>query len=229
MMEQARTRPHILMRRWRLLAGGLAGAIGVLGAHDAGLPPGLSSLIGWNAASVAFLIPTLWMLWHDDEAKVRRRACYEDESRWVTLVIIMSAVVASLGATVVAMHESKAASDHAPIAPSWSWIFSITTLVLGWIVVQAVFTLHYAHRYFGDGDDDGEIDRGVTFPGKEPSTYHDFIYMAVCIGTSAQVSDFNITNTSFRRLVTLHALLAFLFNTMVLALGINILATIIGQ
>jgi uncharacterized membrane protein len=50
--------------------------------------------------------------------------------------------------------------------------------------------------------------------------------MAVCIGASAQVSDFNITNG---RLVTLHALLAFFFNTMVLTLGINILASIVGQ
>ncbi len=51
----------------------------------------------------------------------------------------------------------------------------------------------------------------------------------MCIGASGQVSDFNITSSSLRRLVTLHALLAFFFNTAVLALGINILATLIGQ
>jgi uncharacterized membrane protein len=69
----------------------------------------------------------------------------------------------------------------------------------------------------------------VKFPGDAPTTHHDFFYMAVCIGASAQVSDFNITNTSFRRLVTTHSLVAFFFNTLVLALGINIIATVIGQ
>jgi uncharacterized membrane protein len=101
--------------------------------------------------------------------------------------------------------------------------------LLGWLVVQTLFTLHYAHRYFGDGDADGEADQGVVFPGEAPTSYHDFVYMAVCIGASAQVSDFNITTCRFRRLVTQHALLAFFFNTAVLALGINIIASIIGQ
>lgn len=229
MTKPARTKQNMMLRRWRLLLGGAVGVGGLLAAHGRGLPPGLTSLIGWNAACLAFLVPTLWMLWRDDEATVRRRACLDDENRSVTLAIVMSAVVASLAATVVAMHEAKAASAHAPVAPSWSWIFSISTLLLGWIVVQTVFTLHYAHRYFGDGDDNGKIDRGVEFPGEPPRTYHDFIYMAVCIGASAQVSDFNITTARFRRLVTLHSLLAFFFNTMVLALGINILATLIGQ
>ena len=97
------------------------------------------------------------------------------------------------------------------------------------VVVQAVLTLHYAHRYFGDGDGDGEMDGGVKFPGTAPKDYTDFGYMAVCIGASAQVSDFNITTSRFRRLVTFHSLLAFFFNTMVLALGINIIAGLIGQ
>jgi uncharacterized membrane protein len=222
-------KPNILVRRWRLLLGAAAGLATLIAASAASLPPGLSALVGWNGASVAYLAPTLWMFWRDDEAQVRRRAAYEDEGQWLTTAILLSAVVASLGATVVALKESKAAAAHAPEAPPWAWVFSVSTLVLGWFVVQAVFTLHYAHRYFGDGDADGKADRGVAFPGRGPTNYTDFAYMAVCIGASAQVSDFNITDNDFRRLVTLHSLLAFFFNTMVLALGINILASVVGQ
>jgi uncharacterized membrane protein len=128
------------------------------------------------------------------------------------------------------MHEAKAAGGHPAAAAPWAaWIMSVSTLVLGWFVLQTVFALRYAHRYFGDLDDDGSIDRGVKFPGEPPRTYHDFIYVAVCVGATAQVSDFNITTARYRRLVTQHALLAFFYNTMVLALGINILATVIGQ
>ena len=222
-------RPNILVRRWRVLLSGLAGLIALLVARVSSLPPGLSTLIAWNGASVAYLAPTLWMFWRDDEAKVRRRAADEDEGAWVTSGIVLSAVIASLAATVIALKKLKAASAHMPDAPSWAWVFSVSTLVLGWVVVQTVFTLQYAHRYFGDGDRDGKIDCGVKFPGQAPTNYTDFVYMAVCIGASAQVSDFNITTSDFRRLVTFHSLLAFFFNTMVLALGINILASIVGQ
>ncbi|HEY5107601.1 MAG TPA: DUF1345 domain-containing protein [Caulobacteraceae bacterium] len=221
--------PNLLRRRWRML---LALPVGIGGATLArlhGLPPGLSSLIGWNAATVVFLTTTIWMLLRDDEGQVRARAAYEDEGQTVTMVIILSAVVAGLGATVVAMHESKAASAHTAGAASWAWILSVSTLVLGWMVVQSMFTLRYAHRYFGDNNADGEVDGGIRFPGEPPRTYHDFIYAAVCVGATAQVSDFSITTASFRRLITQHALLAFFFNTMVLALGINILASVIGQ
>jgi uncharacterized membrane protein len=129
---------------------------------------------------------------------------------------------------VLALREGKAAQAHDAAAPPWAWLFSISTLILGWTIVQTVFALRYAHRYFGDGDRDGADDKGVAFPGEPPRTYHDFIYMAVCIGASAQVSDFDITSSRLRRLVTLHSLIAFFFNTMVLALGINIIASAIS-
>lgn len=220
--------PGLIVRRGRILLAAAAGLAGGAAAHQLRLLPGLAGLIGWNAASVVYLATTLWMLWRDDEATVRRRAAYEDEGSSVTQAIVLSAVVASLAATVMALRESKAAAAHDPAAPSWAWMFSVSTLILGWIIVQTVFALRYAHRYFGDGDRDGASDQGIKFPGEAPTTYHDFIYMAVCIGASAQVSDFNITSSRMRRLVTLHSLLAFFFNTMILALGINILASVIS-
>jgi uncharacterized membrane protein len=92
-----------------------------------------------------------------------------------------------------------------------------------------VFALRYAHRYFADNNDDGAIDRGLKFPGEPPATYVDFIYMSVCVGATAQVSDVNVTGARFRGLVTQHALLAFFYNTLVLAFGINILGSAIGH
>ena len=107
-------------------------------------------------------------------------------------------------------------------------ILSVSTLILGWLVVQAVFTIHYAHRYFGDGDADGRMDRGVKFPGHTPTSYTDFGYMAVCIGSTFQVSDFNILTNDYRTLVTLHAVVSFAFNVAVLARGVNMVASVLG-
>jgi uncharacterized membrane protein len=106
---------------------------------------------------------------------------------------------------------------------------SVLTLALSWLVVQCLFTLHYAHRYFGDRDGDGTPDGGIEFPGAAPTTYRDFIYVAVCVGATCQVSDFNITTSKFRNLVTTHAVITFVFNTTVLALGINIIGNLMGQ
>jgi uncharacterized membrane protein len=221
------TRPSY--HQWRLVAAALCGAAAfaisqILHAHL-----GLSGLIGWNAACVAYLVLTSCLLLRDDEATVKARAAVEDEYSAVITAFILAAVAASLAATLLALHESKAVAAHAPNAYSWPIALSVSTLVLSWLMIQTVFTLRYAHRYFGDADQDGTINGGVKFPGDPPKDYRDFIYMAVCIGCTSQVSDFNITNTSFRTLVTAHAIVAFSFNVTVLALGINMVASLLAQ
>jgi uncharacterized membrane protein len=212
-----------LSRRWRVLLAAGLGVAGFILVRLVGVRPGLAVLIGWNIAAAAFLIATWRTIWRESAAEVRARAAVEDESRVVILGIVLSTVAAGFAATVVAMHEAKAAGAHQAGADPRAWLFSVSTLILGWLVVQTVFALHYAHLYFGGGED------GIEFPGERPATYYDFVYMAACVGVSGQVSDFNITTHRMRRVVTVHALLAFFFNTAVLALGINILATLIGQ
>lgn len=223
--DQSRA-PHVLVRRWRVLLAGVLGLAGFVIFRAQGYHPGLASLVAWNIAAAAFVLSSLWLIVRADEARVRRAACWEDESPVVTQTIIVSAVAVGFAATVAAMHESKGGHDF---AAHWAWVFAVSSLLLGWLTVQIVFTIHYAHKYFGDGDDDGQADKGVEFPGQPPTSYFDFLYMSTCIGISGQVSDFNIVGEGFRRLVTFHALLSFFFNTAVLALGINILAGLIGQ
>jgi uncharacterized membrane protein len=216
----------LFARRWRVLLAAGLGLVSFIIARAEGVTIGLAGLVGWNLAAAAYLVTTLQVIWRDDEARVRARAAVEDEDAWVTSAIIVSAIAAGFAATVAAMHEAK---SSAATAHAWATALSVSTLALGWLSVQALFTLRYAHRYFAGDDGEGPDDPGVQFPGHPPTTYHDFLYMALCVGVSGQVSDFSITTGAFRRLVTLHAGLAFFFNTAVLALGINILASIIGS
>ena len=215
--------------QWRIAAAALVGAVSFAVGYVSHAPFGLSSLIGWNAACVSYLLLTSWLMLRDDEATVRARAAVEDEHSAVITALILTAVGASLAATLLALHESKAVAAHASKAYPWPVALSVSTLVLSWLVIQTVFTLRYAHRYFGDFDQDGKINGGVEFPGDQPKDYRDFIYMAVCLGCTSQVSDFNITNARFRSLVTAHAIVAFSFNVTVLALGINMVASLLAQ
>ena len=171
------------------------------------------------------LLPTGWKFLRTPEAGVRKNACEEDENRAVISALVLASAASSFGAIVVALREAKGSHGGS----GWLAFLSISTIVLSWLMVQTIFTIHYAHKYFGDDDDDGTVNRGIKFEGDPPSTYQDFFYIAVCMGATFQVSDFNLTNTSFRNLVTAHALVAFAFNTLVLALGVNIVGNLMGQ
>ena len=68
------------------------------------------------------------------------------------------------------------------------------------------------------------MDGGLQFPGDDLPDYFDFFYFALVLGMTFQVSDVQITARKLRRLATAHGLLGFLFNTIILALTVNIAA-----
>jgi len=83
-----------------------------------------------------------------------------------------------------------------------------------------MFTQHYAHDYYLSK----HLGRnaGLHFPGGEEPDYGDFLYFASVIGTSAQTADVSFTSRAMRRIGTIHCILAFFFNTTLIALTINI-------
>ena len=92
-------------------------------------------------------------------------------------------------------------------------------------MTQVAFALYYAHDYYLP-DDGGDAQGGLEFPGTEVPDYWDFLYFATSIGATSQTSDTAIKSHSLRRLVTLHSVIAFFFNTAVLALTVNIAASL---
>lgn len=92
-----------------------------------------------------------------------------------------------------------------------------------------MFALHYAHLYYRDDrdGDDREKAAGLDFPQEKLPDYWDFLYFSLGIGMTCQVSDIQISSRSLRRLALIHGVLTFFFNTIVLALSINIVAGII--
>jgi len=219
----------LILRRWRLFAAAAGGvAAGWAAAHR--LLPGSALLVGWVAFAALFLATTGWMLLTTDEATMRHHAAKEDENKGILTALILAAVAASVAVAFLALRDSKfLSSRHMENGQWWVLALSVSTLLLSWLLAQCLFTLHYAHRYFGDSDTDGKPDGGIDFPGEPPRTYRDFIYVAVCVGATCQVSDFDITSSRIRGLVTMHALFSFAFNTMIVAMGINILAGMLGS
>ncbi len=219
--------PKLPSHWWRIAASAAIGALAGGLAAGRVTPSGAALLIGWNAAAATYLAGLGWLFLTNDAPLVRARAQQQDENRAVLMTLILAAAAASLGAMMLTLHDAKAAGKAG--LPPWLLALSVSTLVLSWLVVQSLFTLHYAHRYFADRDRDGTDDGGIGFPGQKPTSYRDFLYVAVCVGATCQVSDFSVTTSRFRELVTVHALIAFAFNTLVLALGVNIVGNLMGS
>lgn len=84
-----------------------------------------------------------------------------------------------------------------------------------------MYSLHYAHVYYGDSDENKQTDEGLEFPGNQKPDYLDFAYFSFVVGMTCQVSDVQVTSQRMRRLTLLHGIISFGFNTIILALLIN--------
>jgi uncharacterized membrane protein len=209
---------RILMIRPRLFSCALFGA-----AIAAVLPPTLVSqtltrlIIGWNVGAICYLILAARMMFWSSHERMRKRAILHDEGRIVILTFVVLAAVVSLGAIVGELAVSK--DIHGVLRYAHIGLAAMT-LVSSWAFTQLMFAQHYAHDYYA-AEAKG-CDGGLEFPGRHAPDYGDFIYFACVIGTSGQTADVSFTSRSMRRTGGVHCVLAFFFNTTLLALTINI-------
>jgi uncharacterized membrane protein len=130
-------------------------------------------------------------------------------------VLMTVSALASLAAVMAELGHAPGASRVA---------LGLFTILLSWGFMHAVFALHYAHEFYGEGGD-GKIG-GLIFPGDDDPDYWDFVYYALVVAMTAQVSDVQITSKTIRRLTAAHGAVSFFFNVTVLALTVNIVSTL---
>lgn len=215
--ELSRATP--LTRFWRLhirLLAAAAFGIGVTAALSA-LPWRMPTriLVGWDGGVVLYLALVFWVMARAPVARIRQRACVDDEGAVALLILTSAAAVASLAAVVAEL-------GHAPGA--YRLALGIITILLSWGFMHAIFALHYAHEFYGEGGD-GRVG-GLLFPGDDAPDYWDFLYYSLVVAMTAQVSDVQITSKTIRRLTLAHGVVAFFFNVTVLALTVNIISTL---
>jgi uncharacterized membrane protein len=210
-----RARPRLLT------AASIAAAVALL--LPASLPPATRLLIAWDSATISYLVAVLVMMARSDVKQMRSRAAMEDEGAISILVGTSLAAVASLGAIAIELHGAAAVAVGGKFARI---ALAGLTILCSWLFVNVSFALHYAHEFYGEGRD--KQVGGLQFPrhGYEPD-YWDFLYFAANLGAAAQTSDVTITSPRMRRLVLAHTILSFLFNTTILALAVNVGASLL--
>ena len=176
-------------------------------------------LAGWDVGLVVYLALAARFRRRNGVKDIRRRAAEQDEGGFAILVLSIVATFASLVAVVFALVGAK--QGGAPLAIG----LTIVTIVLSWTFVHTIFAFHYAHEYYGRGRDD--MIGGLEFPSDKAPDYSDFLYFSLVIGMTSKVSDVEITSKVMRRMVSMHGVLSFFFNLVVLALTVNVVANLI--
>jgi uncharacterized membrane protein len=187
--------------------------------------PAIRAIWGWDLGVLVLLGWIMAMMARGTEDHMRRRAARQDLGAWVILLAIVAGALFSLLALAYVQKTFKAAPDGEP--PLYL-VTIVATLILSWLLVHTVFTLHYAHGYYGpseDEDDEDGLVGGLEFPSEKQPDYWDFMYFSYVVGMTSQVSDVQISGRELRRLALIHGVVSFFFNTIILALTINILAS----
>ncbi len=209
---------HPILARPRLHACALIGLLtawllpSALALHDI-----TRLIIGWNTGACLYLLFAARMMFWSSHERIRSRALQQDDGRFVVLALVVMAAIVCIGAIVAELAVAK--DMHGSLRYAHIALAGLTILS-SWAFTQVMFALHYAHDFYL-----AEIQGhpgGLAFPGAHAPDYGDFLYFSCVIGTSGQTADVGFTSRTMRRTGLVHCVLAFFFNTTLVALTINI-------
>jgi uncharacterized membrane protein len=179
-------------------------------------------IMTWDIFGVCVLVLAWLTILTTPPEKLRARAQMQDLSHILIFIFVLLAACAGLFAVGFLFLNKTVVVERSHFF--MHLLMSLVAVICSWMLVHTVFGLRYAHTYYGDPDGPAGPKPhagGLVFPGDREPDYMDFAYFSFVIGMTFQVSDVVITSRDFRKLVLVHGMLSFGFNTVVLALTIN--------
>ncbi len=216
LLRVVRARPRLF------IATAVGLAVGLTMPHELARQGVTRALVGWNCGTLLYIVLATVMMVRSSEHRLLHRAQLQDEGQVTILVLVALSSVASLVAIAGQLTVVKDATGLMKLAHGG---LAGVTVLSTWAFTQVMFTLHYAHDYYA------ALARHepppLQFPGEAKPGYGDFFYFAAVIGTSGQTADVSFVSKPLRRIGSVHCILAYAFNTTVLALLINIGASLL--
>ena len=166
------------------------------------------ALIGVNGFFLAYLGLMLVLSLRASADDLRRHAEVDDEGAALILVLAMVAIGISLTAIFMVLNRANDSLGEA--------LFALAAAPLGWATLHVMAAFRYAHLYYAP-----DPDAGLQFPGDGRPGIVDFLSFSFTIGMTAQVSDVVVTTGPMRRVVLVHGVGSFFYNTVILALAVN--------
>jgi uncharacterized membrane protein len=214
---------RVLLSRARLLAGAVFGLL-VWACIPSGTVASTRVIVGWDAGVLLYLGLSAPLSLMTSPAEMPAHAEAQEDGEWTIFGITLGVVIISF----IAVGNEFATIKNAPSGQrSWQILLVAVTLFISWLMTHVTFAYRYAHEYY-ERNEAGGLDKGLEFPGEPEPDYMDFLYFALVLGMTFQVSDVQITSRKLRRVAVLHGLLGFLFNAIIIALTVNIAAGLAG-
>ena len=223
MAEPARTldeRRHSGRRRMVMAA--VAGLLAALIAAWFA-PWQLTVLVAWDMAAIVVIFRAWPVVWKLDSDATRTFATLEDNSRTAADVVLLCASTVSLVGVAVAFVKANEGSRTDELVIK---LVGIVTILLSWILVHTTLAFRYAHTYYTDPE--GGIDFKSQDGDPDPD-YRDFAYLAFTVGMTYQVADTDVTHRHMRHVILRHALLSFVFGSVILATTVNLIANLLNS
>jgi uncharacterized membrane protein len=209
---------RVFMARPRLFFSVLFGiAVAIFLPHSLADSAITRSIIAWNAGAGLYLCLAARMMFSSTHEKMSLRSITQDEGRVLILVLVALAAMSTLAAIVVELAMAKNLQGSLRYT---HFALAGVTIAISWLFMHTMFALHYAHDFYASLLKGAH--GGLIFPNEGKPDYADFLYFALIIGTSAQTADVSFASRTMRRTGLFHCVLAFFFNTTLLALTINI-------
>lgn len=178
-------------------------------------------LVGYQAIYVLVTIFALAVVpwstiaaWAESTSEGTLRTKYlEASDPGIGLAALMS-VMAMIGTVVL----SRSSSLSGSVSTGWTVLMSVTLIGLAWVTLVLTFTFDYLCRDARNGWSE------FQFPGADQRRTSDYFYFAASVSTTFGTTDVDVLTGRMRANVAAHGVLAFVFNTVIIAVSLSLLA-----
>ncbi|MHA6684309.1 DUF1345 domain-containing protein [Mesorhizobium sp. A556] len=189
----------------------------------------LAYTIGANAFFIAYIALVVAQMPRLSADYLSRNARATDQP--VLIIFVVTLVV--VGVATVSLFQLINSKNSAGM---FALAFALLSIPLGWFTIHSMTALHYAHIYWMDDAETVSESKsrkkmpvgGLDFPKTERPRGWDFLYFSTVIGMTAQTADTGITTTQMRRVVLVHSIVSFFFNTVIVAAAVNLAVSLGG-
>ncbi len=199
---------------------GIAIGIGVGAAAVVGTTAGwrYSSAGGWIATATVYLIWVWASIAKMSAAAIEVIVQQRHPARRPADLIILVASVASLGGVAHLLIAGSSKGAGATVAAAIGFL----SVIASWLVVHAVYTVRYAILYYS------EPVGGIDFNDDAKPTFADFAYVAFTVAVTYGVTDTPLRKRPLRVAVLQHAMVSYLFGTVILAVTVQVIGSLGG-
>lgn len=179
-------------------------------------------LLGYVLWSLAYVLLTMIAYWRTTADQLPRMVSTRSIRTWQKVLAGgvdgpgYAVQFAALALAAAALLPRIKAFAPAPDERLLLTIVIVATVITCWVVVTTSYSVHYARVHISSGG-------GMDFPGGEPPSFQDYLYFSASVATTFGTTDVNITTTRLRKVVSAHAVLMFVFNTVIVGLMVSAL------